>query len=258
MLKQYQTRLQKGGALFEDMRALIRMFDDNLLSQRENIINENLLGKATRSRSADIIRRSFIPRFIEGDPDNAWKLVKPLETNNIPINITKPVFYWITARSERILYDYVTTALIQSRKTPNAYITTVDVCKWLSEKQEEQSFSWTPTVTQKVARGILATLRDFDILEGTSKKRISPSYLAIESFSYIMFILHSMGISGTQLVRHKDWSLFLLSQNEVEHLLLEAHQKHYLHYSAAGNVARIEFEQKNIGDMANAIAGRIS
>ena len=87
----YQTCLQKGGALFEDMRALIRMLDDDLLSQRESIMNENLLGKATRLRSADIIRRSFIPRIIEGDPKNAWKLVKPHEAYNLPVNIIKPV-----------------------------------------------------------------------------------------------------------------------------------------------------------------------
>lgn len=254
----YQTRLQKGGALFEDMRALIRLLDNNLLSQRENIINENLLGKSTRSRSADIIRRSFIPRFIEGDPKEAWTLVKPLESNKIPVNIIKPIYYWITARSERILYDYVTTSLILLRKSPNSVINTNDVCKWLVEKQNEKGFKWTTMVTQKVARGMLATLRDFDILEGSVKKRISPSYIPVESFSYILFILHELGITGSQLIKHTDWLLFLLNFTEVEHMLLEAHQKQLIYYSAAGSIIRIEFEQKTIGEMAHAIAGRIS
>ncbi|MFO7907045.1 MAG: BrxA family protein [Planctomycetota bacterium] len=91
----YNTRLQKGGALLDDMRLLVRRWSEEPVGpQGDAIVAENLLGKETRSRAFDTYRRVFRPRFVEGDPPNAWKLVQLLEERELSVEAVRPV-YWL-------------------------------------------------------------------------------------------------------------------------------------------------------------------
>ena len=81
------------------------------------MVAENLLGKHTRARAADTLRYAFLPRFVNGHPPQAWKIVRALEDRHIPIEILRPVYYWITARTERLLYDFVCTELLHYSKS---------------------------------------------------------------------------------------------------------------------------------------------
>ena len=79
-----QHEVQKGGALLEDMRLLVRSWEDGPVEpQREKGIVTNVLGKATRARAADVYRRIFLPRFVNGPLPSAWKLARALE-NELP------------------------------------------------------------------------------------------------------------------------------------------------------------------------------
>ena len=114
----YNSRLQKGGALLEDMRLLVRHWrNTGTNGQQDTVVAENWLGKHTRARAADTLRRIFLPRFMHGRPPQAWKMARELEDRDLPIEALRPVYYWITARSERLLYDFVCTALLHSSKT---------------------------------------------------------------------------------------------------------------------------------------------
>ena len=95
----YTTRLQKGGALLDDMRQLVRTWSDGpVAAQRDSGVRSNILNKDTRTRLADVYQRAFLPRFVSGPIPNAWKLVRPLEDVGAPIHIVRPVYYWISAK----------------------------------------------------------------------------------------------------------------------------------------------------------------
>lgn len=253
----YNSRLQKGGALLEDMRLLVRNWQDKGVNGQQNtMVAENLLGKHTRARATDTLRRAFLPRFVYGRPLQAWKIVRELENRNLPTEILRPVYYWITARSERLLYDFVCTELLQRSKSQTQTIETEDVGGWIFSQLATCSKRWSQTVTTKVARGVLATLRDFGILEGTRKKRIAPVYLPVESFAYIAFALHQEEISGLHLVEHRDWVLFLFSLPVVERMFLEADRNGLLCFHAAGKIVRIDFPATSFGEMADVVAAR--
>ncbi len=253
----YNSRLQKGGALLEDMRLLVRNWQNiSVNGQRDTVVAENLLGKHTRARAADTLRRAFLPRFINGRPPQAWKIVRALEDRNLPVEILRPVYYWITARSECLLYDFVCTELLYCSKNQTQSIKTDEACGWISSQLATCGKTWSPTVTAKVARGILATLRDFGILEGASKKRIAPVYLPIESFAYIAFALHQERASGRSLADHHDWFLFLFSPPVVEHMFLEADRNGLLNFQSAGGIIRIDFPAQRFEEMANVVADR--
>ncbi len=256
--KSYTSRLQKGGALLNDMRLLVRQWSDeaSFNEQRQKIIIENMLGKKTRARAIDIFRRAFSQRFVKGDPPKSWKILRPLEDREANIEILKPIYFWITSRSEELLYDFVIEFITHRSKSPDVTIRLDETKLWLKKNLADRAQNWSEAVTLRVARGLLAALRDFGMLEGKLTKKITPPYLPCESFAYVAFVLFTMGNAGERLVTHPDWQLFLLSPSGVEHLFLEAHQRRLLRYAAAGRIHRIEFAANTIEEMADVIVGR--
>jgi hypothetical protein len=253
----YNSRLQKGGALLEDMRLLVRNWQEHGMNgQYDIVVAENLLGKRTRARATDTLRRAFLPRFVNGRPPHAWKILRELEDRSLPVEIIRPLYYWITARTERLLCDFVCVELLNRSKSYVQRITTDDVARWITSQLATCGKVWSPSVMTKVARGMLATLRDFGLLEGAGRKRIAPVYLPIESFVYIAFALHQEGVSGLQLVQHRDWQLFLLSTPMVEQMFLEADRRGLLRFQAAGEIMRIDFPAASYGEMADVVLAR--
>lgn len=240
------------------MRLLVRNWQDGGISgQRDSVITENWLGKHTRARAADTLRCAFLPRFVHGRPLQAWKILRTLEDRNLPVEIIRPVYYWITARNEPLLYDFVCAELFHSYHT-GQYITTNEVYGWIVSQLATCGKHWSPTVTTRVARGVLATLRDFGVLEGIGKKRMAPAYLPIEAVAYIAFALFQEGVSGLQLVSHNDWALFLFSPPIVEQMFLEADRHGLLRFQAAGKIVRVDFPASSFEETADVIATRAS
>jgi hypothetical protein len=223
----YTTRLQKGGALFDDMRQLVRLWGETSADAvRENSVRSNILNKGTRVRLQDIYRRTFLPRFVDGPIPNAWKFARPIEDANAPVQIVRPVYYWISARGEPLMADFCREFIFPRQAIVRSGIGTEEVLAWLREK----GCPWSQTVATKVARGLLAALRDFGILEGRARKRLSGSVIPVPGFSYLARCLRETGAVSRTLLTHPDWQLFLLTPSDVEHLFLSAHQEQLLEY----------------------------
>jgi len=252
----YHTRMQKGGALLEDMRLLVRRWGDNAGISSAQMTQS--LGKKTMMRAKDTFVRAFAPRFLNGDPPNAWRMVRHLEDRDADLEILRPIYYWVTARSDRLLYDYVTDELIHLARSGDGSVRIEETAAWIRNQLRRTGQEWTPTVTLKVARGLMAALRDFKILEGATRKKITGAHLPIESFSFIAFCLAHLGSSGEALVTHSDWRLFLLSESLVERLFMEAHQRGFLAFQSAGRIYRIDFPVNSHDDYADLIIGKRS
>jgi len=191
----YTTRLQKGGALLADMRILVRAWHNGSAdAQRSHGILTNVLGKQSRARVADTYQRTFLPRFVHGAVPQAWRIARALEDRSLPVEVLRPVYYWITARSESLLYDFATDFLYTRVLRGECCVTISDAVRWIGERLAPFRRAWSPTVTLKVARGLLAALRDFGVLEGRTKKQIAPVHLPAEAFAYIAFAVHLEGL----------------------------------------------------------------
>jgi hypothetical protein len=249
----YNTRIQKGGALIEPMRQLVRLWHDGPPEELvKTVIRLNVLNKTTRARAADILRRTFLPRFVEGSPRNAWRLVRPLEDQDASPQLVRPLYYWITAKSEPLIGDFCREFLLRHLAGARAGVSVEDVLSWLAGK----GCSWSPAVSTKVARGLLAALRDFGILEGKAQKRLTSLRPPVESIAYLAFCLHRSGVPGRNLVFHPDWHLFLLQTPDVEHYFLEAHQRQLIVYYAAGSTVNISFPCDALEDYARVVVER--
>jgi hypothetical protein len=249
------SRLQKGGALLPDMRQMVGLWSDNIAQTDPIPLLARSLTKNTMARVKDTFARAFRPRFISGNPPEAWRMARVLEDQNANIEVVRPFYYWITARAEPALYGFVADLVYTRTRSGQSVIRIEEAIAWLNHRLRLTGKAWTPTVLKKVARGMMAALRDFGILEGAVRKRIATVNLCPEAFALIAFCLHDMGATGRDLVRHPDWRLFLLGEAEVERLLMECHQHGWLKFEAAGDLRRTEFPSATFKEYAHVVLG---
>lgn len=242
------SRIQKGGALISDMRQLVCHWGRKPPAVAPARYVKDVLSKATQARAKDTYIRAFEPRFIHGSPPQAWKLCSALEERLPSVEIVGAFYYWLTARAEPILYRFVTEELFEQARCGASFATSPDLAQWIRKTCAAEGKAWADIVNIKVARAMLAALRDFGVLAGASKKRIAPAHLPLESFCLIAFCLRVVVADSQELTAHPDWRLFLLFPKTVERLLLEAHQHGWLHYQAAGAVTRLEFPATTFDD----------
>lgn len=239
--------------MIPEMRQLVRLWTDCPTDEnREAVIRANPLGKATRSRVIDVLNRIFIPRFVQGQIPSAWKLLRALEEAGASPAIVRPVYYWVTARAEPVLSDFVTEYLVPQRRTGQRAVSVPDFIAWLATK----NLGWSEIVAVKTGRAILAALRDFGVLEGKAKKTLIRPPLPLAAFSFIAFCLTRLNVSGRDMLEHPDWTLFMLTPSDVEHLFLEAHQHRLLGYHAAGTLVNLEFPSAGVEEYARVVVGK--
>ena len=250
----YTSRIQKGGALFEEMRQLVSIWTDaSVDANRAEVIQLNPLNKATRARVVDVLNRIFLPRFVDGPIKNGWKLLAPLERLEASASFVRPIYYWLTALAEPLVYDFCCEYLAAKKLKGLRTIDVRDAATWIGSKGN----NWSETVTIKATRALLAALRDFGVLEGKAKKQIAPQHLPLASFAYIAFCMqHQGGVAARNLLGHPDWKLFMLAPTEVEHLLFQAHQGGLLEYHAAGSVVNLSFSSTTAKEYARVVLGR--
>ncbi|MBN2318807.1 MAG: DUF1819 family protein [Acidobacteria bacterium] len=237
------------------MRQMVALWSEELSEKDPVAVLARHIPKTTMVRLKDTFTRAFRPRFIQGSPPNAWRLAKVLGHQNADLHIIRPFYYWITARSETTLYSFVTEVVYARSRSPEREIRIEEAISWLSHQLTLAGKTWTPTVVKKVSRGMMAALRDFGILEGATRKKVSSINLFPDAFTLIAFCLNEMGATGRDLIKHPDWRLFLLGENGVENLFLECHQHGWLKFESAGNMWRTEFPAVSFEDYAHGVIG---
>ncbi len=256
----YNSRVQKGGALIPEVRALLRVWDPEADTDElvEELTRRNFLGKSTRARMRDVLRRTFVPRYVNGMPSDAWRSLQPLERAGFPPDQMLSLLYYHAARSERLIYDFASEVVYDIYRAGLSEVPVQQALDFIARAVRDGRIdpAWSASVSLKVARGVLAALRDFGILEGRARKCIRPPSLAVPAFAYIAFCVKHQAASGQGTLCHRDWRLLLLDRGDVERLLVAAHQQDLLWYQAAGSVVRIDFPTDNLVEYAHALAER--
>lgn len=253
----YTSRIIKAGALLADTKTLLSHWDlDSSVSENlERIRQENLFGKASRSRVEDILA-IFRQRYLT--EECVTRALVALVTKRLPSASLDRILYFHSAKSDCLLHDVVTEVLAPLKASGISDVgvpeITPSLSKWVDEGKT--SGSWSDPTMRRIAQGLLSTLRDFGVLQGAANKRIAPALLPTEAFAYIMYYLKQHQPSGAKLIDLPDWKLFFLPPEGVERFLFEAHQKGLLEYHAAGTVTRLTFPANTLEEYANVLAER--
>jgi len=253
----YTSRIIKASALLPDTKLLLSNWNINqdVKANLLRVRQANIFGKASRSRIEDILR-IFQHRYLS-DPPLLRALVILVQQNFRDEGLDR-ILYFQTLRADRLLLDVVTQVLAPRAQSGQQEITVHDIEEWIGEQiaAGKTIRAWNDETANRVAQGIMATLRDFGLLQGVINKRIVPIYLPTTAFSFIAFQLSVTHRSGDKLLHAPEWNAFLLHRETVERLFLEAHQERLLEYYAAGRVIRIEFPATSIEEYAHALTQR--
>jgi hypothetical protein len=251
----YSSKIIKAGALLGDTKTLLAHWEpaEPVPANIDRIRRQNLFGKTSRSRVEDVLA-IFRQRYLVDE--SVTKALAILVANRLPSAALDRILYFHAALADRLLYDTVTEILTPRQARGLTEVLASDVQqslrKWVDAGKT--SGQWSDPTMLRIAQGLLATLRDFGVLQGAIRKRIAPAYLPIEAFAYIAFYLKRREPSGAKLVEHPDWRLFFLPGEGVERSLFEAHQRRLLEYHVAGSVTRLTFPAETLGEYANVIA----
>ena len=251
----YTSRIIKAGALLPDIWTLLLSWD-TALTGKENLQRarqENLLGKASRSRVEDVLA-IFRQRFF-ADPTLAESLAILAQAgwNKTALN---RLLYFFSVRSDRLLHDMVTDVLVPMFRANRLAVEPQEIeariQQWVAEGKT--TASWSDETVRRVSQGVLSTLRDFEVLSGKVLKRIDPPFLPSEAAAFLAFLLIHEGVGPADLTAADYWNLFFLDAVAVERLLLEAHQQHLLSYYAAGQTVRVDFPAETLAEYARALS----
>ena len=254
--ERYKARFHHYGAMIDEMRLLITLYDPNEPKEQwiARVIENNLMGKRSRNWVRELIVGVFFPRFVNGKYPDAYKDIKKMEGKGADSHIIKSMMYFHTAIYDKFLYDFVTQELYEKYYLGYSNVTANDVYDFIQSKPSNAfNREWSEYVKRRLSRGIMATLRDFEILEGKANKRIASYHIPIEVFLYVAYLLQKDVKSGEKLANHPDWKLFLMNERLTERMFLEGHQKNLVHYEAAGGIVRIEFPYKRKEDLLDGL-----
>ena len=253
----YTSRIIKASALIADTKVLLSEWDldqsvsDNLDRARR----QNIFGKASRKRIEDI-STIFRQRYFD-DADVGTALVTMMQDGDAAGWID-PLLYFFTAQNDRTLRDAVIEIVYPRHRAGYTDLPKETMVRavrnWVAEGKT--TTPWNEQTMDRVVRGIMATLRDFGVLQGTVHKQMVPVYLPTPSFAMIALWLQGRERSGDLVLNSDDWKLFFLPVEGVERFFIEAHQEHLLTYHAAGSVVRIEFPDASLAEYAHVLLER--
>lgn len=253
----YSSRLIKATALLPDTKALMASWDlsVNVNTNLNNARQNNIFGKASRSRVEDILR-IFKQRYFK-DPQIGNALVTLVQAR-VPTKWIDSLFYYYSAQNDETLRDIVFEVVNPRRQAGFSDIHLDHVIRKLRDWSSEgkTTSAWGEDTLLHVAQHALASLRDFGILEGVTQKYLTPVMLPIEPFAFIAFDLLKKNGSGDRVLHSPEWGLFNLKPNDVEEHLIEAHQQKLCEYFAAGAVIRLEFPFQDFMELTHVIIER--
>lgn len=249
----FTVNIQKGGALLPDARRLVEVWDctESAEENLHRISGDNLLGKATRSRLDDVLIRCLTPRFVAPGP-HVIAALKGLLTDHRAFT---EAAYYETSRYEGLLGAFAEEPCFDWYECGRSRVSIDDATAWLAEQAAAGRFpEWSPIVRTKVGRGLLAALRDFQILDGTAAKRFASPRLSLTGFAYVAFRLHEQGASATNIASSQVWRRWLLDPSRVDDLLHQATTAGVLTYGTAGTAVRIDWHVGSVEEAIHAAA----
>ena len=212
MGRRFTSRLIKGGAVLEDTRRVVELWDERLdpRANLERISAGNLLGKTSRSRLDDLLYSVIRRRYV----DPGAHVIPALRSMAGDHRAFREACCYETCRADDLLAAFVETSLGERQQRGQLAVGVVDVLDWLTELEHSRLIpKWADSVRTRVAQGLLTTTRDFGLLQGAPKSRrkeFAPVAMTPRGFVYAAWREHEQGASSWSLATGTVWRRWLL------------------------------------------------
>jgi len=242
----FTARILKAGASLGDVRRLLEVWDDEASPQANlrAIVQGNLLGKATRTRAADV-SAALRARYVDPGP----QVIPALRL----LTAEPPAFvdacWYETTRSDPLLAAFAEEAVDAWSHSGQTAVTVDGVEGWVrAQAAGGRAPAWSDQVTRRVAHGLVATSRDLGALIGAVRKEVAPPRLSTTGLVYVAFRLHEQGASSRVQVEGPIWRRWRLRSEHVEALFVEAARSGVLRFSRVGSSVRLDWQARSLSE----------
>lgn len=248
------SNVMKVGAHLDDTRALVQAWDRSLGADTniERIVNGNLLGLPSQSRAHDVMTRALRPRFIEPDAG----ILEALAVLSGDGDAFRDACYYELTRVDGLVAAFAEEQLAKWWGEGRIAIDTGDARRWVNElAAHERVPDWSPNIRDRVARGLLASLRDLGRLIGarsSSRKEIARPDITVAGFAYAAFRMHQQGRSSRGVLMSPAWKRWLIDTDRAEELMHRIASLGVVYYSVAGSTLRIDWRLDDLEAVARA------
>ncbi len=253
----YTSNLQKGGALLEASALLVSAWDDTA-SPDENLamaVADNVFGAASAVRRGDLVDRILRPRLVDPGPHVISALKVLLDADP---QAFRDACYFEASRAEPLLADFAEGPLFDWYTAGRTTITVDDVEPWLGALSRTGSApNWSAAVRTRVGRALLATLRDFGVLEGVAsgtRKVIGHPYPSVPGFAYTCWRLDELGVTAASIETSSVWRRWLLAPADVGALMTDLARHDVILLNRAGSATCIEWRAATLAEAVHAAA----
>lgn len=248
----YVSNIMKVGALLDDTKVLVEVWDDDLPANENvaRIVDNNLLALPSHSRANDVMVRALRPRFIE---PGAGIVPALRELSSHPEAFRDACYYELT-RIDALVTAFVVEQLAMWWDEGQVAISTSDALDWIDKLVSDHRIpDWSVNIRNRVARGMMAALRDFGRLEGrrsSSKKEISRPGISVGGFAYVAYRLHQQGQSSRAILDSSVWRRWLLDERRVDEMMHRLATLGVVFYSVAGSTLRVDWRVDSLAEAA--------
>jgi hypothetical protein len=150
------------------------------------------------------------------------------------------------ALRDQLTFDFVTEVLWERWRARQLNVGPEEVHALLDRASEEQPQigQWAESTRIRLARHILAALRDFGVLEGKVKKTLQQPSLPLQTGEHLLRILIKEGQHGALVLSDPSWRLFFYREDEVAHLLSQLAQARRIRFERVGDTVVLDVPEE--------------
>lgn len=255
-MSMFTSNIMKVGAHLDDTKVLVDVWDAAATDEDNvrRIVDGNLLGLPSQSRANDVMVRALRPRFVE--PDGG--IIAALASLKSRPDAFRDACYYELTHVDGLVACFVEGQLNEWWRDGRISIETADAREWVDKLAADGRISdWSPNIRDRVARGMLAALRDLGRLTGTrssSKKEIVRPGISTGGFAYTAYRLFQQGDSGRAILASPVWRRWLLDESIVDELMHRLASTGVVFYAVAGSSLRIDWRVESLSEVARAAA----
>ena len=255
----YTARAIKATGLVEETKALLRAWTpgESTADLRRRAREEALLGKATASRSDDVVAHAFNQRFLSGEKPAAPYLKRLLKEKG-PGRWFMDLCLLYAARADVVFRETITIYAANRRTTGRAYVDTRSLVQFIEDQEASGRMGrpWSTSVKESVAQHVLRQMTDFG-LAGPARRGVrellpfEPTGLAV---AWLAYDLHFHDHSDSRVVSHPDWQVWTLGETRVRERLGWLARPGLWEFQAAGTVVQITWACSTMEEALDVLA----
>jgi hypothetical protein len=246
----------KVGAHVDDTKVLTNVWDPGASAEDnvDRIVENNLLGLPSHSRANDVMVRALRPRFIAPQAG----IVEALEALSQRADPFRDACYYELTRVDALVAAFAEEQLNVWWDEGRVAVETSDAREWIDKLAADGRIpDWSTNIRDRVARGMMAALRDLGRLTGvrsSSKKEIARPGISTGGFGYTAYRLHQQGESSRGILCSAVWRRWLLDGKRVDEMMNRLSSLGIVFYSVAGSTLRIDWRVDSLVEVARAAA----